>query len=105
MRNKLLGAWELDAGFAKATVNYTNDNRYTATMVGMASGSASGTWELEGDQLTETTETSTINTGDIGNTQTSTIVTLDDTILVVRLMKNNGIEELITLKRVGTKAQ
>ena len=98
--SKLLGAWELDAGVAKVTLNFTKDGKWTATIAGLSSGSASGTWKLEGNVLVQKIETDTIDPRRVGTTDLDEIITLDDSVLVTKGKNRDGREQLTTLRRI-----
>ena len=97
---KVIGSWKLDAGLATITVTYSSDHTYIATMAGLANGSETGQWRLDGDRLIETPKSSTIDASDIGKENVRAVVKLDDSVLIVRSRNKKGEEETMTLQRV-----
>ena len=82
---KLLGSWELDIGVGmKAIVTYSADHTFVVSFRGIVTGSATGTWRIEGDKLITKTKTNTTNKDKEGQEDTNTIVNLGDEILVMK---------------------
>ena len=97
---KLIGSWKLDGGVATIMVTYSKDHTYVATMAGLANGSETGEWNLDGDRLMQKAKSSTIDASDVGKENPSTIVKLDDSVLIFRSRNKKGVEETMTLQRV-----
>ncbi len=97
---KLIGSWKLDAGPATVTVTYSKDHTYVATMAGLANGSETGEWNLTGDRLIQKAKSSTIDAENVGKEEPSTIVKLDDSVLIFTSRDKKGKEETVTLQRV-----
>jgi hypothetical protein len=85
---------------ATITVTYSKDHTYVTTMGGLASGSETGEWNVDGDRLTDKPRSSTIDADGVGKESVHTIVKLDDSVLIVRSRNNKGEEETSTLQRV-----
>lgn len=97
---KLIGSWKLDAGLATVTVTYSKDHTYVATMAGLAGGSETGEWKISGDRLIQKAKSSTIDAENVGKEDASTIVKLDDSVLIFTSRNKKGHEETMTLQRV-----
>ena len=70
---KIIGSWKLDAGPATVTVTYSKDHTYVATMAGLANGSETGEWNVNGDRLIQKAKSSTIDAENVGKEEPSTI--------------------------------
>jgi hypothetical protein len=97
---KLIGSWKLDAGPATVTVTYSKAHTYVATMAGLANGSETGEWSLKGDRLIQKAKSSTIDAENVGKEEPSTIVKLDDSVLIFTSRDKKGKEQAVTLQRV-----
>jgi hypothetical protein len=95
----LLGVWELSAANYNLTMNYLDGYRWTMTMSGNSSETRTGTWNLHGDVLTCTVEMSTSNPELVGERFSSTILELDEDLLVIRMHQESGSEQVSTWRK------
>lgn len=96
----LVGSWKLDAGLGSVTMTFSDDATWVLSAVGLVGGSESGTWEIEDNNLVVTTEKSTRKDATIGKAESSKIVTLNDTVLVLQMTDDRGQEQVMTWQRL-----
>lgn len=98
---RLAGSWQLSGQMASGIMTFSTDHTWVMSITSfLGGGSESGDWKLDGDQLANTTHTSTIDKSSIGKTEVFQIVKLDDTILIMKKIGGQGADLMMTFTRV-----
>lgn len=98
--SKLLGSWKLDyGGFGSGVWTYSSDNTFILTAGGE---SLRGKWKLEGNKLITTAINSTHSKDSniLGKEDTSEVIKLDDSVLILKAKDESGREQVYTLTKV-----
>ena len=98
--SKLVGSWQINVGLGTGTLTYSKDHTSVTTITGLVGGSSTGEWHIDGNKLIETTRTSTIDKSSIGKQESSEIIKLDESVLIVKAKDRTGTEQVITLTRI-----
>lgn len=105
--DQITGSWRLDNANIDARLTYYTNHTWALIVESpdgrVPSGSALGTWKLEGDRVSTITE-SALNNNPSRAAETARIIQLDASTLVIRNTDTNGAEKTSALKRADSPA-